>query len=330
MAGEGSLVEYARGTLLERIKKSRTRAWLVAPFLSGAVADEIIAAAEASDAGDLRLLTALTERSVRSRVLDAGGLRRLSEAGFEVRSLQGLHAKVSVVDRWGLVGSGNLTDSGLGGKVGRRANIELGVVLSRSQVSEAATLVDHWWRSAEEKTALDIAKYEALPPYPQPKGDLDEKGRSIGVLGTGRLREIVEEDPPPERSYWLDPNYHDYSEEGWWRDRGWVSDRRDVGIRKGDLVVIYLAARNGGPAKCAAVGRALGPAEKRPDFLRKERDAEAAERWPWVTEIEVIGDVPADDGVGLDVIGKTGQSLQGGPIAISRGDFETLAQALIE
>jgi hypothetical protein len=330
VAGEGSLVEYARDALLERIKKSRTRAWLVAPFLSGAVADEIIAAAEASDAGDLRLLTALTERSVRSRVLDAGGLRRLSEAGFEVRSLQGLHAKVSVIDRWGLVGSGNLTDSGLGGREGRRANVELGVVLNQPQLSEAAALVDHWWRSAEEKTALDIAEYEGLPPYPQPKGELDEKGRSIGVFGTGRLREILEEDPPAERSYWLDPNYHDYSEEGWWRERGWVSDRRDVGIRKGDLVVIYLAARNGGPAKCAAVGRALGPAEKRPDFLRKERDAEAAERWPWVTDIEVIGDVPADDGVGLDVIGKTGQSLQGGPIAISRGDFETLAQALVD
>jgi PLD-like domain len=330
VAGEGSLVEYARDALLERIRKSRTRVWLVAPFLSRAVADEIIAAAGTSDVGDLRLLTALTERAVRSGVLDAGGLRRLGESGFEVRSLQGLHAKVSLIDRWGLVGSGNLTDSGLGGKEGRRANVELGVVLSKSQLVEAATLVNNWWKSAEEKSALDIAEYEALPPYPEPKGKLDEKGRSIGVLGTGRLREILEEDPPPERSYWLDPNYHDYREEGWWRDSGWVSDRRDVGIKKGDLVVIYLAARNGGPAKCAAVGRALGPAEKRPDFLRRERDAEAAERWPWVTNIEVIGDVPADDGVGLDVSGKTGQSLQGGPIAISRGDFETLARALVD
>jgi hypothetical protein len=144
-----------------------------------------------------------------------------------------------------------------------------------------------------------------------------------------RLKEILDEEPPPERSYWLDPNYHDYGGEGWWRERGWVSDRRDVGIKQGDLIVIYLAARDGGPAKCPAVGRALGRAEKKPDFLLKERDPEAVERWPWVTHIEILGDVPADDGVGLGVIGKTGQSLQGGPIAITRADFEKLARELV-
>jgi hypothetical protein len=188
--------------------------------------------------------------------------------------------------------------------------------------------MEHWWKTATKLTVAEIAEYEGLEPYPKPKGELDEKGKSIGVFGTARLKEILEEDSDPECSYWLDPNYHDYSDEGWWRERGWVSDRRDVGIKKGDLIVIYLAARDGGPAKCPAVGRALGPAEKKPDFLRRERDEEAVDRWPWVTHVEIVGDVPADDGVGLDEIGKTGQSLQGGPIAISRGDFEKLARKI--
>jgi hypothetical protein len=326
-------VQYARPMLLGRIKTSRKRVWLVAPFLSGVVADQIIKEAKGSAADDRRLLTALTERSVRSRVLDPTGLRRLCEAGFVVKSLEDLHAKVSIVDRWGLVGSGNLTNSGLGWdeKVHpeKLANVELGVVLTRPQVTEAAELVEHWWAAAEKKTVADIAEYEGLPSYPKPDGKLDREGKSIGIFGTARLKEILEEKVGLQRSYWLDPNYHDYGEEGWWRARGWVSDRRDVGIKENDLIVIYLAARNGGPAKCPAVARALGPAKEKPDFLRKERDAEAVERWPWVTHIEVIGDVPADDGVPLDVIGKTGQSLQGGPLEIAGEDFEKLAWKLV-
>jgi bifunctional DNA-binding transcriptional regulator/antitoxin component of YhaV-PrlF toxin-antitoxin module len=326
-------VQFARPQLMARIKSSRKRVWLVAPFLSGTVADKLIEAAKTSAADDLRLLTALTDRSVRSRVLDPGGLRRLREADFEVRSLEDLHAKVSVIDRWGLVGSGNLTNSGLGWDKEVRGekptNVELGVILTRPQVTEAVHLVEHWWKAAAKKTVAEIAEYEALEPYPPPEGKLDKRGKSIGVFGTARLQEILEEEPDPDRKYWLDPNYHDYGEEGWWRKRGWVSDRRKVGIKEGDMIVIYLAARDGGPAKCPAVARALGPAEEERDFLRRERDDEAVERWPWVTHLEIVGDVPADDGVGLDVIGKTGQSLQGGPIEIPRDDFVTLARELV-
>jgi hypothetical protein len=56
------------------------------------------------------------------------------------------------------------------------------------------------------------------------------------------------------------------------------------------------------------------------------RRVEGSRRRVW---LEIIGDVPADDGAGLDVIRKTGQSLQGGPIAISWGDFEKLARRLV-
>ena len=100
-------------------------------------------------------------------------------------------------------------------------------------------------------------------------------------------------------------------------------------VKAGDLIVIYLAKRNRGPAKCPAVVRALGPAKKEESFLRRERDAEAAERWPWVTRIEVIGDVPADDGVGLDPIDMSPYSLQHGPREITRDEFEALAGRLV-
>jgi hypothetical protein len=64
--------------------------------------------------------------SVRTGVLDPKGLRDLTKAGFAVATIPNLHAKVALVDGgWGLVGSGNLTEAGLGsartdGTVGRR------------------------------------------------------------------------------------------------------------------------------------------------------------------------------------------------------------------
>jgi hypothetical protein len=318
-------VQYAREELLRQIRESHERIWLVAPFLSGAVADKIITARENSGAADLRLLTALTERSVRSRVLDPKGLRRLHEAGFKVADRKDLHAKVSIVDDWGLVGSGNLTNSGIGGD--GRANVELGVILSAPQVSEAADLVEHWWESAKEKTLGEIAMYEGLKPYLPAETSLDEIDEPVGVIGTERLREILEESPvaAAKRKYWIDPNYHDYRQEWWWR-REWVSDRREVGIEENDLLVIYLGKHNGGPGKCAAIGRALGPPRHDPDFIAKEGDLDAVDRWPWVTDLEIVADVPADDGVGLNVIGKDGRSTQSGPIHITRAEFEELAR----
>jgi hypothetical protein len=331
VVGEGGLVEYARGKLVERIESARRRIWLVSPYITGGVAREIAAAAERSNADERHLITALDERSVRSRVLDPKGLRRLKKAGFVVAHVEHLHAKVSIVDGgWGLVGSGNLTDRGLGWtEEEKRANVELGVILTRPQVIEAARLVSHWWKGAPKLTDAEIKKFEGLDPYPRPKTKLDKVAKSVGVIGTARLKDMLGETPPSDRRYWLDPNYHDYGDELWWQRRGWVSDRREVGIKEGDLIVIYLTSKNRGPKKCPAVGRALGPAEEKRDFLKQERDAAAAKRWPWVTRIEIVADVPADDGVGLDAIGKTGRSLQGGPLEISRKDFEKLAKKLV-
>ena len=247
----GVWFEYARGELVEKVERARQRILLVSPFITAGVAKEIAAAAERSSAAERRLITALDERSVRSRVLDPKGLRRLKEAGFVIAHVEHLHAKVSIVDRrWGLVGSGNLTDSGLGSKdeeKERRGNVELGVILTRPQVTRAAELVNHWWQGAPKLTGADLKKFEGLDPYPRPKTKLDKVGKSIGVIGTTGLKDVLGQVPPPDRRYWLDPNYHDYADELWWQRRGWVSDRREVGIKENDLIVVYLTSKNRGP-----------------------------------------------------------------------------------
>src|SRR4051794_29094916 len=110
----GDLLPVARDLLLAALVRARQSSWLASPFLSEEVARAIAAEARAGRARDRRLLTALTERSVVSGYLSARGLQRLLDAGWTVRSVPNLHAKVSIMDRsWGLVGSGNLTGAGL-------------------------------------------------------------------------------------------------------------------------------------------------------------------------------------------------------------------------
>jgi hypothetical protein len=326
-------VQFARPELVGRIERARRRIWLVSPYITGGIASEIAEAAERSKAPERWLITEFEERSVRSGVLSPKGLLRLREAKFKAMSLEDLHAKVSVVDGWGLVGSGNLTEKGLGPKDGvasqkKKSNAELGVILTLSQVKEAVERVKVWRMAATQLSAAEIEEFVGLKMYPRPKTKLKKIGKSVGVIGTEGLKELLEGPVDPDCRYWLDPNYHDREHPRWWDERHWVSDRRDVGIKKGDLIVIYLGKKYRGPGKCPAVVRALGPAKKQEAFLRRERDAEAAKRWPWVTKIEVVGDVPADEGAPLGVINTTGNSLQVGPREITREEFEKLAWAL--
>jgi hypothetical protein len=331
VAGEtaGGLLTFARNELLAHVKAAQERIWLVSPFLTDTTATSIVEVAKQASAGDRRLLVALTERAVRSRVLDPKALRRFDEAGFTIASVPNLHAKLSIVDGWALVGSGNLTGSGLGGDKG--ANMELGVVLTKKQLGEATRIHARWWKRGKVVTDEALGEYEDLPVIPQGKALLGDFGKPIVVRGTSELSEILGEDPDTaeSRSYWVKSNYHRWDEESWWQERKWISDWRKAPYAVGDLVVLYLAGRDGGPAACAAVTRVTEPSTFAREFVVAERDLDAADRWPYVTKIEVLADVPPFEGVSLGLIGKNGQSVQGGYTHIDRAQFEVLARALM-
>lgn len=55
----------------------------------------------------------------------------------------------------------------------------------------------------------------------------------------------------------------------------------------------------------------------------------SAERWPYVTRTEVVGEVPIAAGASLSPIGKSGQSLQGGYCSIEQGEFEKLVTEML-
>jgi phosphatidylserine/phosphatidylglycerophosphate/cardiolipin synthase-like enzyme len=202
----GELVTYARTELLTRVRCAVQRIWLASPFLSKPVADEIAIAAEESSATERRLLTALVASSVQTRALDPSALETLLDAGFEICSVTNLYAKASLIDTtWGLVGSGNLTNSGLGSE--ERANVELGVILDAGQIATAAELFTRWWDRANPVGANVLAEYAALPRLKKSFGQPFAYGGPVAVALPQSFEDILAEDEVAAlgRGYWSSP-----------------------------------------------------------------------------------------------------------------------------
>jgi hypothetical protein len=324
----GELVTYARTELLAQVRRAQERVWLASPFLSRPVAEEIVLAVAESMATERRLLTALVPSSVQTRVLDPTGLEALLDADFEISSVPNLHAKLSLVDSsWGLLGSGNLTNAGLGGK--SYANVELGVTLDAAQIKTAANYFAAWWDDADPIHAGLISEYAALPRVNPPLGNSGGYGTPIRVGLPANLESIFAEDELTAhgRGYWVKSNYQRHDDPAWWK-RGWISDWRETSYATGDLIVLYLGARGGGPAICPAVVVVTEPSELAPEWIAEHGDPEAAEQWPYRTLVETVGEVPIQAGAKLEDFGLTGQSLQGGYCSITRQQFEETLLAM--
>lgn len=124
----------------------RSRVWLATPFMSFRIA-HWLSTTSAAGSGDRRALVAWDPRSLDERYLSAAGVEALRLAGFEVRSLQRLHAKLVIVGARAYMGSGNLTGYGLDA-----GNVELGALLSGKATATVADAYERWWGASE---ALD-------------------------------------------------------------------------------------------------------------------------------------------------------------------------------
>ncbi len=148
-------VELTDGRLRERIAPwlaaGRSRVWLATPFLSFRIA-YWVATTRAAAAGDRRLLVAWDARSLDDLYLSAAGVDALRLAGFAVRNLPRLHAKVVVAGSRAYAGSGNLTAFGLDG-----GNVELGAFASGDAAAAVAAAFERWWAAGVEVDADAIA-----------------------------------------------------------------------------------------------------------------------------------------------------------------------------
>lgn len=321
------LITAASGVLLWQLRHARERIWLASPYLSMTAAKRLVGEIRPESPADRRLLTSVDEGAVRAGVLSAKALLELRANQFEIRDIQNLHAKMSLVDSWGLVGSGNLTGAGLG--LDGDGNLELGVELDAAQRRGGDAIFERWWKRAKPVPKAELERLAALPVQRKPKQGTSP-GPALPLSGAEDLEAILNEGPraAASRRYWIKANYHRHDHEDWWR-RGWISDWRRASYAPGDLIVLYISAHDGGPASCPAIVRVMTPIRHDPEFVRAT-DPEAVPQWTFVTDIVRIAQVlPVREGIKLEVMEKTGQSLQGGFCGLTRGQFEKGARALL-
>lgn len=304
---------------------------VAAPFISHEVAKALANAASASQAQDLRLLTALTGRAVTAGVLDPEALRTLLNHGFAIRSIQNLHAKLSLVDaRWGLVGSGNLTTRGLGAK--GNGNIELGVELDERQVADARKIFRRWWRAAASVAPEDLGAYEGLPRAPRSRA---QQGPAHGpVLPVSAGSSLASARRRTRTGLWLKALYHDTRRDrgAWWSKVTWISDGRPPKdptnpkggptYVQGDLLVFYLVDRNGPIRCCPAIAEVTDEPRYDPGYVLSHGAPGDAEQWPWVTKVRVLHHTTLGLAPTLATIGVGAQSVrQQGHIILDESQF---------
>lgn len=310
----GTLIGSSLSPLVAGIVQAERLVCVATPFLTLDVARRLVRAADESGVKQRKFLTALTDAAVESGYLAAAAVEEFAAADFEVRSLLNLHAKVVLVDRrWGLIGSGNLTRAGAGGR-----NAELGIVLNASQARLAQREhFDAWWQAADP---LDFAHLRKLRREEPVNG---QRARRKGQGG------IFTQPPDPElesfaasrrdSGYWLKLVYGTGMGPDDIFDYPWISDHdrpkpdgspggRTPGYKEGDHIVIYVT--RGNDLRCPAIVRVTAPPVLDPDRVERESSKEDAEQWPWLTEIDVVHAVPLRDGPTLDDIGVATTSIR--------------------
>ncbi|HEX4805131.1 MAG TPA: phospholipase D family protein [Conexibacter sp.] len=335
-AGAASLVTSAYELLFARARAARDEILLVSPFLSAPIARELARAADLSGARRRRLLTSLSGAATAAGVLSPTGLRTLLEAGFELRSARDLHAKVALVDgRWGLVGSGNLTMRGLG-QDPRRANAELGVLLSRAQVTAARRIAERWWEIARPLDAATIDRFpEPGPGQPHLVGE-DAIGPSLGRALAPGLDSWRAQGHSSGR--WLKMMYDTpVRDDAWWERMAIVSDEHrtrpdgrvyyEPSYELGDLLVLYVVGR-----ACPAIFEVTRRAEYAPERVRHDPLAQRDDwlRWGYVTEVRLLHSTAIERAPTLGRIGVgTASVRRHGRIRLTLAQFEAARAAIL-
>lgn len=295
-----------RADLEALVVGASARVDLCSPFLSGGTASWLADAAAAS-AAEWTLLTRVEAVSAAGGFLSVPGLRVLMKAGVKLFHADRLHAKVFLADgAAGLLGSGNLTASGLGEP--SRPNLELGVALDAGQCAQADAVMAAWRGAAAPVTVAMLDECEK-----RAKGLRVPALRLPGGHGSAGDVDAVLAEGLAARQVWIKGMYLDAARASrTWAAGDWVaspSPKRKPSFVPGDLLLVYGTMTE----VCNALVRVAGPTRRDPAFaVANGTPADDAERWPWITPIEPVLQVPVADGLPLQRLGFTGQSLRNG------------------
>lgn len=318
----GELSSHTAEALIDRIAAARDRVWLASPFVSDYFAKRICDRLPSNPELDIRLLVALNGSGVESGTLNLSALRRLRAAGFILKNVTNLHAKVSIVDAdWGLVGSGNLT------KAGQKAtNVELGVVLYPQQHAQARSMFEAWWYDAQLIELGDIAAFEKWrKQLPSRKSNPPPPKHGKPIRVPEHSDENSNEEITGETGFWVKAMYYrrNHEDTSWWRQLDRVHDapRRPKGgpkYRVGDRLVIYLRETQ----TCPAIVRVTAPARFDPTESNKGLPEYELNRWPWLTRVEMVASRPLEDAIPKDVLEINPLGLQNGRKKLRRDLYE--------
>lgn len=318
------IVDEMGSELYEALDADPGQVTLASPFLSYAVAKEL--AARAADSEYYwYLLTRLDAHAAAGGYLSIAGLGLLLDAGVEIRNCTGLHAKAFVVGRrFAMVGSGNLTNAGLG--FAQPSNRELAVRLPRSEVRRVQRILDEWWDEgsdvgADKLTALQ-KQVDSLPRPPR-------GSHTPGELSNQDLAAVVEQILGDARDtdagLWIKavdgtPVPRDWDPDGWFSSH---SGNRP-GFAPGDLVLLYSKEQGG----CVGVLEVLDEPAHDPEFVSEQIGVESGQRWPWVNTARPRLMPLADVVVSGDEMGVKRHGLQGGRMHIGLTEFAGVVRAL--
>jgi hypothetical protein len=328
LAPAGSLLGTSLKDMAIACRQAESSVDLATPFLSADVAAFLTRACDASQAKQRRFLTASNTAAIEGGYLDSDGVAEFAAAGFEIRSVRNLHAKILLTDdRWGLVGSGNLTVAGANG-----GNAELGVALNATQTLAAREQhFERWWVAGEP---IDLQWMRAIERRrkrsPQRRRREGRGGLFEGEEGVD-LRSFRRE--RNGSGYWLKILYSTQARmtARHWRRRMWVSDRhtersnggvplRRPSYKVGDHLVIYVT--RGERQACPAVVRVAEEPVFDPALVAREVSAADAQKWSWVTWVEPVASTALAQAPTLAQIGVSSQSVrQQGHIHLSRQEY---------
>lgn len=322
MVPPGAVLSKLHDGLAAAVAAAQDRVDLCSPFL-GAGTALWLAKAKRKSPARWTLLTRLDAVSAAYGSLSLAGLTALADEGVKLLHADRLHAKVFLVDgSSGFVGSGNLTGSGLGGEP--RANLELGVSLDPGEFTQASAVLAGWRSSAVPITAEMIRACEreaARLPATTP--------RPPGAPGLADAADDVLRQGLAARQVWIKALYRDAAQASVpWGAGHWVASPaiRQPSFAEGDLMLIYAVYTRA----CNAIVRVAGPTRHDPEFaVAQGIPPEDAERWPWITPVDGVLQVPVEDGVPLQRLGLTGQSLQNGHARMPTGGLAAALRHMV-
>lgn len=313
------VVTAADQMLFEELRAASGDVLLSSPFLSFTVCDRIAALA-AKAQGTWRVLTQRNAAAANSGHLNIPGLRRLLGAGVILEHVDGLHAKAYLVgDSFGLIGSANLTDAGLGSAA--HPNVELGVSLTADEVAATRSVILGWHRTTLDASDLDQLEQEARRLAKPPR-----ERRASTKANVSNIDRLIA-DARDGRELWVKAEYGKRDPQHYQGASTFASPgpTRKPGFRPGDLALIYSQ----GIHACYAIVEVTDEPSYDPDFLHSEgASVEDSARWPWISRT-IPRLVPESSARVLpEQIGVSARALQNGHVRISLAGFTAAIRVL--